>query len=76
MKTVSLKIDDLIFGETEKILSRLQKSRNKYINDAIDYYNQVQKRQIIENKLKKESILVRKESMNILRDFENIDYVD
>jgi hypothetical protein len=76
MKTVSLKIDDLIFGETEKILSRLQKSRNKYINDAIDYYNQVQKRQIIENKLKKESILVQKESMNILRDFESIDYVD
>lgn len=26
MKTVSLKIDDAIFGETEKILSRIKKA--------------------------------------------------
>jgi hypothetical protein len=32
MKTVSLKIDDSIFGETEKILSRIKKPRNRYIN--------------------------------------------
>ena len=36
MKTISLKIDESIFGETEKILSSMKKPRNKYINDAID----------------------------------------
>ena len=76
MKTVSLKIDDSIFGETEKILSRICIPRNSYINEAIEYYNKVQKRQILEKILKKESELVKKESMNILKDFEKIDYAD
>lgn len=76
MKTVSLKIDDAIFGETEKILSEVKKPRNRYINEAIDYYNKVQKRAIIEKRLKKESELVKKDSMAVLKDFEEVDYVD
>jgi len=76
MKTVSLKIDDSIFRETEKILSRMKKPRNRYINEAIDYYNQLQKRLIIEKKLKKESLLVKDDSMSVLKEFEEIDYVD
>ncbi len=76
MKTVSLKIDDSIFGETEKILSKIKKPRNRYINDAIEYYNRMQKRAIIEKRLKKESDLVKVDSMEVLKDFEEIDYVD
>ncbi|HMY83694.1 MAG: hypothetical protein KDC31_09225 [Saprospiraceae bacterium] len=76
MKTVSLKIEDSIFGETEKILSRISISRNRYINEAIEYYNKIQKRQILEKKLKIESNLVKKDSLNTLKDFENIDYAD
>jgi hypothetical protein len=76
MKTVSLKIDDSIFGETEKILSRISIPRNRYINDAIAYYNKAQKRQILEQRLKTESDLVKKDSMNILKDFEKTDYAD
>ena len=41
MKTVSLKIDDSIFGETEKILDRIKKPRNRYINEAIEFYNKI-----------------------------------
>lgn len=76
MKTVSLKIDDSIFGETEKILSKIKKPRNRYINDAIEYYNRIQKRALLEKKLKKESDLVKADSMEALKDFEEIDYVD
>ena len=76
MKIVSLKIDDSIFGETEKILSRISISRNRYINEAIEYYNKVQKKQILEKKLKAESELVKTDSMNILKEFEKIDYAD
>ncbi|KUO68049.1 MAG: hypothetical protein ACYCZ2_18925 [Lutibacter sp.] len=72
MKTVSLKIDDSIFGETEKILSGINIPRNRYINEAIAYYNKVQKRQLLEKKLKTESALVGEDSMNILREFENL----
>jgi len=76
MKTVSLKIDDTIFGETEKILSTIKKPRNRYINEAIEYYNKIQKRKILEKKLSIESYLVRDESMSVLKEFEDIDHVD
>jgi hypothetical protein len=75
MKSVSLKIDDSIFEETEKILSKIKKPRNRYINDAIDYYNRIQKRLLLEKKLKLESDLVREDSISILKEFEEIDYV-
>ena len=70
MKTLSLKIDDSIFGETEKILSQMKKPRNRYINEAIDYYNKFQKRIILEKKLRQESELVKADSMFVLREFE------
>ena len=76
MKTISLKIDDSIFGETEKILSRISSPRNRYINEAIESYNTIQKRMILEKKLKSESLLVRNDSMEILKDFENITDAD
>jgi len=76
MKNVSLKLDDSIFRETEKILSRIKKPRNRYINEAIAYYNKLQKRAFLEKKLKKESKLVKEDSMNVLREFEKTDYVD
>jgi predicted transcriptional regulator len=74
MKTVSLKIDDSIFGETEKILSSIRIPRNRYINEAIEHYNKVQKRHLLEKRLKSESELIRTESMDILMEFEKIDY--
>jgi len=76
MKTISLKIDNNIFGETEKIVSRINKPRNRYINEAIEYYNRYQRRLILEKQLKDESELVRKDSMDVLADFEGLDYVD
>jgi hypothetical protein len=76
MKTVSLKIDDSVFVETEKILSKIKIPRNRYINEALEFYNRIKKRQIIEHKLKKESDLVKGESLNALKDFEKIDYAD
>jgi hypothetical protein len=74
MKTVSLKIDDSIFSETEKILVRIKKSRNRYINEALDYYNKLQCQQFLEEKLKKESGIVSADSMSVHKAFEEIDY--
>lgn len=76
MKTVSLKIDDSVFCETEKILSKIRKPRNRYINEAIEYYNKIQRRIILEQKLGKESDLVKDDSMLVLKEFEEIDHVD
>ena len=76
MKVISLNIDEAIFNDTEKIVARMKKSRNRYINEAIDFYNQHQQRLTLEKKLYKESKIVQEGSMNILREFEDIDYGD
>jgi len=76
MKTVSLKIDDSIFGETERILSRIKQPRNRYINEALEYYNQIQNRLLLEKRLKMESESVKEDSMKVLKNFEEIDYAD
>jgi hypothetical protein len=76
MKTVSLKIDESIFGETEEILSSLKKPRNRYINEALEFYNKYQKRKLIEQQLFFESKLVEENSMKVLKEFEAIDDED
>lgn len=76
MKALSLKIDTSIFIETENILSKMKLSRNRYINDAIDHYNRIQKRKLLEKQLEIESYAVREESMNVLREFEDLGYND
>jgi len=70
MKTLSLKLDDNIFHETEDLLTKVKKSRNRYINEAVDYYNRINKRNLIARKLSKESRLVKKESLKVLAEFE------
>jgi hypothetical protein len=72
MKTLSLKLDDNIFNETEIVLTKVKKSRNRYINEAVDYYNRVNKRILISRKLSNESKLVRNESLLVLSEFENL----
>ena len=76
MKNVSLKIDDHIYDETERILLKIKKPRNRYINEAIDYYNKLHRRKMLQKILEKESELVKDESMTVLKDFEEIDYED
>jgi hypothetical protein len=73
MKNLSLKLKDEIYSETEKVIKKLKIPRNSYINKAIEHYNKVHKRSILKKKLKKESLLVAQNSMEILAEFENIE---
>jgi hypothetical protein len=72
MKTLSLKLDEDIFNETEVILVKVKKSRNRYINEAVDYYNKMQKRGLLALRLKAESKLAGKESLIVLSEFESL----
>ena len=74
MKKLPLKLDESVFEETEKVIGAIKKSRNRYINEALTFYNNVQKRKLITSKLESESLLVREESMKVLREFENLEY--
>jgi hypothetical protein len=72
MKNLSLKMDDLVFNETEKITARIHKNRNRYINEAVEFYNLLQKRKILSRQLQKESKMVQEESMKVLAEFEKL----
>lgn len=75
MKILSLKLDEIIYEETEKLLEKIKKPRNRYINEALHYYNQIQKKKIISEQLIIESKLVSDESMKVLNEFEKlVDY--
>ena len=76
MKTISLKIDDPIFKETEEVLSQIDKARNRYINEAIAFYNKYYRRKLLENQFEMESLRVRDDSMDVLKEFEQIENED
>lgn len=73
MKTLSLKLDDNIFEETEQVTGYLKQSRNRYINDALEYYNKLQKRKFLAGQLEAESKLVGKDSLDLLKEFEQME---
>jgi hypothetical protein len=72
MKTLSLKLDDNVFEETEKVVSELKLARNRYINEALNLYNQFNKRRVLKKKLAKESKIIAQSSAEILAEFEKL----
>ncbi|HNQ37438.1 MAG: hypothetical protein KA780_09795 [Prolixibacteraceae bacterium] len=76
MKSIFFNLDDEIFNETERILSGMKISRNKYINDALEWYNKFQRKKMMELKLISESEAVRKESLSVLKEFEDLEDKD
>jgi len=57
-KLISLKMDENLLQDTEKLVSKLGISRNKYINDAIVAYIKAQKRAEMETQIRKEIKLI------------------
>lgn len=72
MKTLSLKLEDSIYEDADKITAELKMARNRYINEAVRIYNEVNKRRLTKKQLHKESKLTRKESLSILAEFEKL----
>lgn len=73
MKNLSLKLDDKVFDETEKIITEINVNRNRYINKALAFFNELQKRKMLGKQLETESKLVQQESLSILAEFEKLD---
>lgn len=72
MKPLSLKLRDDIFTEVERIIRDLRLPRNTYINQAVDFYNQLQHRKRLRRQLHQESQLVRHSSLQALEELERL----
>ena len=72
MKNISLKLDELVYLDTEEVIEALGKTRNRYINEAVAYYNVIQKRELIRAQFERESKLVSAESMKMNKILEEL----
>lgn len=72
-KNLSLKLQDEIFEETERVLRKVKRPRNAYINEAIRFYNKLFARRILKAQLLKESTIVAKDSIAVLEEFEKFE---
>jgi hypothetical protein len=73
MKNLSLKLSDTVFNETELVIKKIRKPRNRYINDALSFYNKFHKKKLLKELLEKESKLVSKSSKEILEELEKLE---
>ena len=72
-KALSLKINDDIFKEVEEIIHQKGLPRNTYINQALSFYNKINKRKLLKKQLHYESNLVQQNSLEILDEFEKVE---
>lgn len=72
MKTLSLKLNDAVFEETEDILKEKGISRNRYINEAVEFYNNYHKRKKLAKAFAKASKMVRDSSMEVNAEFDRL----
>lgn len=72
-KNLSLKVQDEIFEETERVLKKVKRPRNAYINEAIHFYNKLIARRLLKNRLVRESNIVAADSMAVLEEFEKFE---
>ena len=71
--SISLKLQDDIFDETETIRGMLHLARNTYINEAVAFFNKVKKMERLKRQIQSESRLVQKNSLSVLREMEDLE---
>ena len=72
-KVLTLKLKDEIFKAVEKVLKKEGIPRNRYINNAIDYYNKLNRRRILKTQYLTEAELVQDSSLEVLEEFEQFE---
>ena len=73
MKMVSLKLREDVFQEVEKVTHTIHMPRNAYINQALVFYNTLNRRQLLKHQLRAESKAVQADSLRILEEFERLE---
>lgn len=72
-KALSLKLEEHVFAETERVVRRLRTPRNAYINRALDFYNRYQKRRLVKKTLRGDVRRLKADTQHVAREFELLD---
>ena len=73
MRMLSLKLSEEVLIETDKVVKEVKMSRNAYINEALRLFNAFNRRRMLKKVLHRESIRVRANSMEVLKEMEMLD---
>ena len=72
-KALSLKLQEDIFKQVEEIRRTANIPRNTYINLALKFYNQLNRKKMLKKQLAEASKLVEANSLEVLKEFEALD---
>jgi len=72
MKTITIKNQKSIFNENNGFLINGKTQHKGFINEQLTYNNQFNQRLLLEKKLQNESKAVFSSSIEVLKEFENI----
>lgn len=70
---LSLKLQENIFHETERLRKADDIPRNTYINQALEFFNKYNRKRMLRKQLAKECALVKDDNLRILKEFEGLD---
>ncbi len=73
MKTLSLKLENSIFEDVEELTNSMKLARNRYINEAVEFYNIYNKRRLLKAQFAKECKIDGIDSLEILHEFEALE---
>ena len=69
-KLISVKIEERELRKVDHSAQAVGVSRNAYINKALRFFNHLYERRLLAKELRRESELVRQESLTVLQEFE------
>lgn len=71
MHTITLKADDNFFTTLNELVSKLGTSRSNLIRNAVINYKETLEKEQLKEQIKKASLKVRNESIQITQEFDN-----
>lgn len=72
MKMLSLKLRDEVFDEVEEVIKKFKVPRNTYINEALAFYNKVNRRRLLKKKLAAEVSLAKASALTELGEWDGL----
>lgn len=70
-KPLSVKMDDDVFRDADRIVKRTHTNRNAYINKAVRFMNKLHERRLLSERYRTDAAEVRNSSAEVLKEFES-----
>lgn len=70
-KPLSVKMDDAVFRDADRIVKRIHTNRNAYINKAVRFMNKLHERKLMSEQYRSDSLEAQASSREVLKEFDS-----